>query len=529
MLNERKLTENEIEQRQIVLKGLLKDKRTLVKKYGRDAEKVMYGIATKQSKKKVENMNLENLKSMVQDALKNPKKADLNKDGELSSYEKKRGAAIEKAMEKEVNEQSLDDQAKIYWMQKVRRGEIDTLPEDPKAAFLAQMTKDQIEHDEETLRRERGLEEDLDVGHQDNEPHMLKKELYRAAKMAAMLYKKLDSYDNIPGEVDFPQWWQKKIIKANAMLDSAFDYLDGEEKVAQIDTMLNEELNLSNYGKVTPPKGGASLIGKYNSIGGKSKYDTVIFDFQEGSDKPYGIVQVSGHGIYGSDLLKRLGLYQTRSWTVGVDVYIHDGNYNPVYVSESDFKALLDFWSGGLDREAKAQTDFYRARGNTSGTIDEASDNFFIPKITKDKNNPNFLYISIPYPTGTGALTALGQRTMSGQQRDSGVVKAMKIGKEIADKLEAKYDIEDIEVSDNEAGKVIVFAVSDDFVKISNPSIDETKSKISSLVKEKLTAKTPMKKYIEDFQDSDAPQFKGKSKEKKRQMAIAAKLSKQNK
>jgi hypothetical protein len=118
---------------------------------------------------------------------------------------------------------------------------------------------------------------------------------------------------------------------------------------------------------------------------------------------------------------------------------------------------------------------------------------------------------------------------MSGQQRDSGVVKAMKIGKEIADKLEAKYDIEDIEVSDNEAGKVIVFAVSDDFVKISNPSIDETKSKISSLVKEKLTAKTPMKKYIEDFQDSDAPQFKGKSKEKKRQMAIAAKLSKQNK
>ena len=32
--------------------------------------------------------------------LKNPDKADLNKDGELSSYEKKRGAAIEKAMSK---------------------------------------------------------------------------------------------------------------------------------------------------------------------------------------------------------------------------------------------------------------------------------------------------------------------------------------------------------------------------------------------------------------------------------------------
>ena len=34
-----------------------------------DAEKVMYGIATKQAKKKVENMNLDKLKEMIQDAL----------------------------------------------------------------------------------------------------------------------------------------------------------------------------------------------------------------------------------------------------------------------------------------------------------------------------------------------------------------------------------------------------------------------------------------------------------------------------
>ena len=54
---------------------------------------------------------------------------------------------------------SLDDQAKAYYLAKVKRGEIDTLPEDPKAAFLAQMTKDQMDHDKETLRRERGLEE----------------------------------------------------------------------------------------------------------------------------------------------------------------------------------------------------------------------------------------------------------------------------------------------------------------------------------------------------------------------------------
>jgi len=35
--------------------------------------------------------------------LKNPKKADLNKDGKLSSYEKKRGAAIEKSVSEDMD------------------------------------------------------------------------------------------------------------------------------------------------------------------------------------------------------------------------------------------------------------------------------------------------------------------------------------------------------------------------------------------------------------------------------------------
>jgi len=91
--------------------------------------------------------------------------------------------------------------------------------------------------------------EDLDVGHQDDEPSMLKSELYRAAKMASMLYKELDKYDNMPGEVDFPQWWQAKIIKANLYLSSAFDYLDGKQKVAQIDSM--GEASISIFPKPT--------------------------------------------------------------------------------------------------------------------------------------------------------------------------------------------------------------------------------------------------------------------------------------
>jgi hypothetical protein len=41
---------------------------------------------------------------------------------------------------------------------------------------------------------------------------------------------------------------------------------------------------------------------------------------------------------------------------------------------------------------------------------------------------------------------------------------------------------------------------------------------------EKLTKRSSVEKHIEDFKDSDAPQFKGKSQEKRRKMAVAAYL-----
>ena len=69
MLNERKLTERELDHREVVLQNLLKNKRNLVKKYGKDAEKVMYGIATKKAKTKVEGMNKDTLKELIKTQL----------------------------------------------------------------------------------------------------------------------------------------------------------------------------------------------------------------------------------------------------------------------------------------------------------------------------------------------------------------------------------------------------------------------------------------------------------------------------
>ena len=97
---------------------------------------------------------------------------------------------------------------------------------------------------------------------------------------------------------------------------------------------------------------------------------------------------------------------------------------------------------------------------------------YFKPSIIKSEA-PNFLTIVIKYPEGSGFTTALGQRTISGQEREEGAAKALKIGQAIASKLESKYNIEDIDVSDNKNGTVMVFAVSDDFINLPKPSLDE--------------------------------------------------------
>ena len=117
--------------------------------------------------------------------------------------------------------------------------------------------------------------------------------------------------------------------------------------------------------------------------------------------------------------------------------------------------------------------DIQKIKEFFSKPLNEGNKEYFKPSIRKDKSNPNFLYVDIAYPEGSDVLSVGGSKTMGGQDRESGAAKALSMGNAIVKKLQSKYNIEDIEVKDLKNGKVEVFAVSDDFIKMASPSLDE--------------------------------------------------------
>ena len=250
MINERKLSKAELKKREDIIMNMKDNKRDLVKKYGKDAEAVMYGRATNMAKKQTKEMRDPKLTELIKDALKNPKKADLNKDGKLSDYEKTRGAAIEKnidevEMPNAIINKFSNEIKDAQTLAKAMLGIYDAIQDkeqkdysknqkfDKVLNYLRDLSDDEVE----------SVKEDLDLGHEDNEPGMIKGDLYQIGKASMALYKVLDQFDDM-GEVDLPSWWQSKIFKAKEAVVGAQEYLDFELNEPKIDAVVDATIDV---------------------------------------------------------------------------------------------------------------------------------------------------------------------------------------------------------------------------------------------------------------------------------------------
>jgi hypothetical protein len=256
-----KLSAAELAKREDVIMKMKKNKRSLVKRYGPDAEKVMYGRATNIAKKVAETqMEKSNLKELVRAALMQEKKfPDLTGDGKVTKADilKGRGVDIKEGPEDTswaTYVKSLVNDIRINGI-----GDYTTFSEDD---FIADY--------EEYIGGKMDLDEDLDLGHEDDEPHMLKGDLYRIGKYAMELYQMVDQFEGM-GEVDFPHWWQSKIIKAKEMISSAKHYLDFETKEPEIDAMV----------------GAIDMSGALDNIGVEDEIEEIgMFYDPKGYEKP---------------------------------------------------------------------------------------------------------------------------------------------------------------------------------------------------------------------------------------------------
>lgn len=91
---------------------------------------------------------------------------------------------------------------------------------DMEDRYIAQMGMDQ--------ELDTSVFEDVDLGHQDDEPGMLRADLSVIERYAEELGDLMKQFEESGKEIDLPHWWQSKIVKAKDYIVAAKHYLRAE-------------------------------------------------------------------------------------------------------------------------------------------------------------------------------------------------------------------------------------------------------------------------------------------------------------
>jgi hypothetical protein len=588
MLNERKLTERELDKRAEAIQGLLSNKRTLVKKYGKDAEKVMYGIATKQAKNKVEDMNKEKLKELIKLQLElapnnkfddeSPKSTEFDSNSN-KSYS---GGADYGS---EVSANTAEDDMEV--------GELKEADSRYPDFDLDKNIKYQDTSISSGMWRYTGKEQggkgvyrnlnnDQFLGFSSDDFDFFKKHLGSHFDISESLEEDLNEALNpevskkvsqfikgIAKRYDYSEQDAVFAIMA-ALKQRKFDGLD--ERVAKIDEILDvNEIDNSEYAmklralKSKPsqpePSRGIDYDEALTLRGIKAEIEAEIAqlyrDMEQEAEPEGGEVA----DRYGRELekledrlykiQKQLRDYDMNESTVteskGAKNYFDDlkYNYNKAFRyleadEKEEYKQLAKNYFSRLQEEIHEELS-----PEDMDLIDTLKDKMYVdvgrfqtiihPLSKPDARRPDRSYIVVR----DGNIESV-------QTYNSGPIEKFVNKYRFADWENSQYDIG----MERASGKTPLTQQSlDDAIKAIEDSRDlEAKRQrdyyqsrgpvsgvgnmdemIKSIVKEKLTKSSSVEDHIDDFKDSDAKQFKGKSADKKVEMAVAAYLSKKNK
>lgn len=532
MLNERKLSETELDARVGSVKGLLKNKRALVKKYGKDAEKVMYGIATKQAKKKVESMNLDKIRSMVEDALKAPVDeaspfvlaADAARDAGKKEFEfpKGSGKMHPVTIKQDVNIKEASQEA--YMELQNIMDQLYELSDQAKSilrseypdAFRSLDAYGALDFGTSTNQYDTTFEKALDTleGGDDLDEVKPPKPSRIYDKQASR------SYEQIAGSIISDLVYLRELLEKEGV-DSETMRLFKKADMAFMD--FDEAMA---YGSQS--RGGRSPGQLEEGIDyDRDEMERKGFDLYPGGRSEAWRYATEELGIPADEILGKLS-----------DDTVYDAIYHSMQVMGmlGDDELDEDLDVGHQDDEAKMmKSDLYRVAKYAAelykmlDAYDDMPNEVDFPhwwqaKVIKARD---YMVSAKHYLDGEEKIDQI-DAMMDAPMAE----KKIEIDDETEFTLPLKHlvdkhvDEADIELSQDQMDKLH----NDGVVKVGDDKVlyKVNKEALTQKIKEKLTAKSPMKSYIKDFAKSKAPQFKGKSKEKKREMAIAAKLSKQN-
>jgi hypothetical protein len=504
MLNERKLTERELESREVVLQGLLQNKQNLVKKYGKDAEKVMYGIATKKAKTKVESMNKDKIKELIQQTLTKEDAKPQNKDSwadytdigifYLDGFNKKHSLSdsqleelgkkivdqlykgdIGKAYDAIVNRDKLDLPGKPKFTKEDNDPSGADLEGDPNEFVVGErvtfddvldLRADKADLEDRISQLYRDMEQEAEpeggevADRYGNELEKLEAKLYRVMKQ-------INDYDMNESAVTESKGAKNYFDDLKFNYQKAFRYLEADEKEEY------KQLAKDYFSKLQ------EIEENYRGVEFEDYIDelekTMYVDrrdrgrfFIHPLSKPdvrrpdQSYIAIDGNNVtsvqgYNSGpisvLADRYGLDDEDSRMTPMGKTNAEGRVS--LLSSNILKDAIKAIEDSRDAEAKKQQDYYRERGPVSG------------------------------------VGNMDEEVTSPEEK-----KLKKISKELAKASKMHQGQSD---------------------------------RIAQIVKEKLTKSSSVEDHIDDFKDSDAKQFKGKSLKKIKQMALASFLSKQKK